>query len=68
MPCDPFDAADWLARFRAVGGWYAVQDNKVHAGWRIDGPSDDERVREVWREIEHSEERRASIRAVVHAA
>ena len=63
MTEQPFNAADWLRRFGSAGGWYVVQGDKVHAGWEMSDNS--MAARAIWREIEHSEERRAAIRATV---
>lgn len=67
MACDPFDPADWLEHFKSVGGWYAAQSDRVHAGWRIDDWEEAQTAREIWREIERDEERRVAIRAVIGA-
>jgi len=63
-----FCPIDWLARFNAVGGWCATVGGKVHAGWQLSGGPQDAEAREVWREIESDEERRAPIRALLLTA
>jgi hypothetical protein len=60
-----FDPADWLHRFSAAGGWYAAQGGEVLTGWRLDDFDQARAVREIWRELEHDEDRRAAVRAIV---
>lgn len=60
-----FDPADWLARFTAVGGWYAAQGASVHTGWRMDDLDQAAAARDVWSEIQHNPERRDAVRALV---
>lgn len=62
----PFDAAAWLAEFEVVGGWYVITgDDNVNVGWRVFGEdaAAQLRARELYREIEHDDVRRAQLKA-----
>ena len=61
----PFDAAAWLTAFRAADGYWIINDGLSHFGWYLEGQ--EEQARELWREVEHSPERRAAVRAVLSA-
>lgn len=65
MACETFNAVDWLRRLKAVGGWYALREGEVYAGWHVSADPNDEAARETWREIEGNEDRRAAIRAAI---
>ena len=59
-PSPPFNAPDWLARFRAAGGicWFPRPDD-LHVCWQIDGHSFKEHVeaRRLYNFVELSDER-----------
>lgn len=62
----PFDPSAWLAAFRAADGYWIVTHGSTSYGWMLDGL--EERARELWREVEHSPERRAAVNAVARAS
>jgi hypothetical protein len=67
MVCNPFDPADWLQRFKLAGGWYVAQRDRVIVGWRLDDWEETQTARQIWREIDCYDERRAAIRGVIRA-
>jgi hypothetical protein len=62
-----FDPADWLSRYTAAGGWYAMRGDALVFGWPVPGPWAPTATREVYREIEHHPDRRAELLAHVKA-
>lgn len=58
-----WDAADWLARFQALGGGWVQQGERVTFSWPANGQ--ELLIREHWRAIEHDEGRRADVRRLV---
>ena len=53
-PCDNFDPAAWLSRFRDAGGWRVVgADDRILIGWQTKGrhPAENDHAGALWREI-----------------
>jgi len=65
-----FDPVEWLARFKAVSGWWLIgADDKLTVGWHLmDSPSDQAmQAREIYREIEKDPARRAAVQESILA-
>lgn len=68
-PVSTFDPADWLSRFKDVGGWWIVTaGGKVTLGWMLDGftEAQNEAARARWGELSISD-RKATVTAHVRA-
>ena len=65
-PVTLFNPADWLTRFRAVGGYFSTDSNgHPIMGWKLNLPTDPwgDAPRTIWREVEHDTDKRDAIRA-----
>jgi hypothetical protein len=65
-PGEPFDPATWLAKFETVGGRYVITEaDHITVGWQVFGKDEAAqlRARELYREIEHDDVRRAQLKA-----